>query len=85
MDHQDWKPVVLTKRVVGKKPVPKEKVPVTGMNKNLSLKLAPKSKIDGVVKPPGSKSITNRLLLLSSLCNQSISLTNHLIKDILHI
>ena len=28
---------------------------VTGMNKNLSLKLAPKSKIDGVIKPPGSK------------------------------
>lgn len=51
------------------------------MNKNLSLKLAPKSKINGVIKPPGSKSITNRLLLLSSLCNQSISLTNHLISD----
>jgi len=51
------------------------------MNKNLSLKLAPRSKIDGVIKPPGSKSITNRLLLLSSLCNQSISLTNHLISD----
>ena len=51
------------------------------MNNIQSLKLPPKSKINGVIKPPGSKSITNRLLLLSSLCNQNITLTNHLISD----
>lgn len=55
MDHQDWKPVVLTKRVVGKKPVPKEKVPVTGMNKNFitqgtGKKVNPDD--DEILKPP---------------------------------
>tara|TARA_B100001093_G_scaffold476594_1_gene503129 strand:+ start:1632 stop:1988 length:357 start_codon:yes stop_codon:yes gene_type:complete len=36
MDHQDWKPVVLTKRPVGKKPVSKDKIPVSGLNKNFT-------------------------------------------------
>ena len=36
MDHQDWKPVVLTKRPVAKKPTSKDKVPVSGLNKNFS-------------------------------------------------
>lgn len=45
------------------------------------LKLFPQSKINGSIKPPGSKSITNRLLLLSSLCPQKILVTNHLVSD----
>ena len=45
------------------------------------LKLFPQIKINGSIKPPGSKSITNRLLLLSSLCPQKIVITNHLVSD----
>ena len=36
MDHQDWKPVVLTKSPVNNKPSSKNRVPISGVNKNFN-------------------------------------------------
>ena len=55
MDHQDWKPVVLTKRIVNNKPTSKDKVPISGVNKNFSTQGTGK-KVDAdddeIKKPP---------------------------------
>lgn len=51
------------------------------MNKPSEISLFPKNKIYGSVTPPGSKSITNRLLLLSALSKEKITISNHLISE----
>lgn len=43
--------------------------------------LNPKNYIDGSITPPGSKSITNRLLLLSSLTPNKVVIKNHLLSE----
>ena len=55
MDHQDWKPVVLTKRPVNNKPSSKNRVPISGVNKNFNTRGTGK-KVDAdddeIKKPP---------------------------------
>ena len=55
MDHQDWRPVVLTKRPVSRKPTSKDKVPISGVNKNFTAQGTGK-KVDAddsdIKKPP---------------------------------
>lgn len=52
------------------------------MNTNMEqLTLAPISKVSGVVNVPGSKSLSNRALLLAALCEGDTELTNLLDSD----
>ena len=47
------------------------------VNTNMEqLTLAPISKVSGVVNVPGSKSLSNRALLLAALCEGDTELTN---------
>ena len=56
------------------------------MNSNEKLKLLPINKFSGMVKLPGSKSISNRILLLSMLAKGTTTIENILnSEDVTHM